>query len=488
MFISFFYSRKETSGFYHQALKLIFAAGFFLLFFSGRASGSEPIATGIVEASKLHIRSTPNQKARSLKILYKGTKVKVINIETEWLKIWHHGQEGYIRNRKRYVRILAPSEKKETKQLSSDLSVTQKSRQLEKKSKDISREIEKHRTEVLTFTKKETALVERLNEIDWSINHARKQILVFKTELAFIKKKIRETTQASRKLKQEIVAGEVYMSRRLIALYKLNWLGRVQILASAESMYELFQRKAALERILEYDEKIRQQLIANRARFEKILNKLNDQKKQRLAVDFKHKAQSKVLSNEKERRSKLLEDIRNKKSLELAAIDALNRAARALDQTIKFLNVRKQAPQKIKELPEKPFIKLKGLLNMPVKGKVTTDFGLFKNTRFNVRNFRSGIDIQADRGEPIRAVSSGKILYSSWFKGYGNMVIIDHGNSYYTIYAHAEEIFKSKGDRVDTNDVIATVGDTGSMKGPGLYFEVRHRGKPLDPIDWIKKG
>jgi septal ring factor EnvC (AmiA/AmiB activator) len=103
-------------------------------------------------------------------------------------------------------------------------------------------------------------------------------------------------------------------------------------------------------------------------------------------------------------------------------------------------------------------------------------------------NFRSGIDISADRGEPVYAVFPGQVLYSSWFKGYGNMLIIDHGGHYYTVYAHVEEIFKQKGERVEDNEVIATVGDSGSLEGPGLYFEVRHHGKPLDPAKWIKKG
>ena len=124
---------------------------------------------------------------------------------------------------------------------------------------------------------------------------------------------------------------------------------------------------------------------------------------------------------------------------------------------------------------------------MPVKGKVTTDFGLFKNTRFNVINFRSGIDIQADRGEPIRAVSSGKILYSSWFKGYGKMMIVDHRNGYYTLLAHLSETLKNVGEKVNKGEVVALVGDTGSLKGPMLYFEGRYHGEPKDPLDWIAK-
>ena len=125
---------------------------------------------------------------------------------------------------------------------------------------------------------------------------------------------------------------------------------------------------------------------------------------------------------------------------------------------------------------------------MPVKGKIVFRFGPHKNTKLNVVNFQSGIQIKADRGEPIRAVFDGQILYADWFKGYGNMIIIDHGENYYTVYAHAEELFASKGDTIDMGDAVATVGDSGSMIGPSLHFEVRHHGKPVDPLKWIKKG
>ena len=125
---------------------------------------------------------------------------------------------------------------------------------------------------------------------------------------------------------------------------------------------------------------------------------------------------------------------------------------------------------------------------MPVKGKIVNLFGPHKNKKLNVVNFQSGIEIKADRGEPIRAVFDGQILYATWFKGYGNMIIIDHGENYYTVYAHAEELFASKGDTIDRGDVVATVGDSGSMIGPSLHFEVRHHGKPVDPLKWINKG
>ena len=87
---------------------------------------------------------------------------------------------------------------------------------------------------------------------------------------------------------------------------------------------------------------------------------------------------------------------------------------------------------------------------MPVQGKIVSHFGPYKSSKFNITYFKKGIDIKADRGEPIRAVCAGKILYSDWFRGYGNMIIIDHGDNYYSVFAHAEEIFKTKGYTVET--------------------------------------
>ena len=123
---------------------------------------------------------------------------------------------------------------------------------------------------------------------------------------------------------------------------------------------------------------------------------------------------------------------------------------------------------------------------MPVKGKIVTKFGPYKNKELNVMNYRNGIDIAAEKGEPIKAVLAGNVIFASWFKGYGNMIILDHGNRYYTVYAHADEIFKQRGQNVKTEEVIAIVGDTGSLLGHKLYFEIRHQDKPVDPMKWLR--
>ena len=357
-----------------------------------------------------------------------------------------------------------------------------------KKAAAINRKIEKQKAELKTFTVKEKNILTSLNNADFALNKARKSVSAIRKEIAGIEKKIKETTKSYIDLVEKIKTNEEYISKRLVALYKLYWLGKIQVLASAESMSEIFQRENALERIFAHDEDKQKKLIEAKAKLKNLLDIMNSQKKGKINLEQELTKQINMISLEKEKRSKLLADIRSKKSLGIAAIESLKNSANELDQTMKALSIEFKQFKQVKKIKTKDFTSFKGLLNMPVKGKIISFFGPYKNTKFNVKNFRSGIDIKADRGEPIHAVCDGLIIYSSWFKGYGNMIVIAHGENYYSVYAHIEELFKTKGDKVEKDEVIATVGDTGSMVGSRLYFELRHHGKPMNPLEWLNLG
>jgi septal ring factor EnvC (AmiA/AmiB activator) len=359
---------------------------------------------------------------------------------------------------------------------------------LHQRRKDIRRKIEKGRQDVATITRRESKIIQQLNQVEVALNTSKKRAAVLKREIEKLGRLIDETSTASEKLRKRVHANEKYVSKRLVALYKLNRIGQFHLLASAESLNEFIQRKAALERILIYDEKIRQNLIENQVELKNMLKRLDADKALKSAHAAEHQKQTRLMSLEQSRRTKLLADIRKQKSLELAAIDALAQAAAALEGKITSLNTVELETAPDNNASQLLFSAHKGLLIMPVNGKIINLYGEYKNPKYNITNFRSGIDIKADQGEPIRSVFNGKVIFSEWFKGYGNMIIIDHGNSYYTVYAHLEETFKSKGDAVDAGEVIATLGDTGSMTGAKLYFEVRHHGKPMNPLIWLKKG
>ncbi len=165
------------------------------------------------------------------------------------------------------------------------------------------------------------------------------------------------------------------------------------------------------------------------------------------------------------------------------AFDALGRHTAALAAL-------KELQEKAKEKTFVPsasgFGGLRGKLPFPVRGRILSTFGKNENPKFNTFTVQKGIEIEASLGAGIRAVHDGRVLYSDWFKGYGKILIIDHGEGYYTLSGHASALLKAVGEEVRTGDVVALVGDTGSLKGPCLYFEIRQRGRPLDPMEWLK--
>jgi septal ring factor EnvC (AmiA/AmiB activator) len=129
---------------------------------------------------------------------------------------------------------------------------------------------------------------------------------------------------------------------------------------------------------------------------------------------------------------------------------------------------------------------MRGRLEWPASGRVVEEYGMRVNPRFGTKTFRNGIDIDAVDGSNVHAVYPGHVLYTGWFRGYGNLIIVDHGSEYYTLYAHVADMKVAEGDDVRQGQVIGTVGDTGSLQGPRLYFEVRYQGKPQDPAQWLR--
>ena len=446
---------------------------------------------GIIKASNLNMRPEPGTHRAPLAKLQPGNRVNILDHEGLWLKISHNGQIGYIRNQPQYVKIEAVADTEDVSPSvpasSPDQTTGEKIDHLKQKAATISDEIEKSEARVLSFKKEERAVVNRLNDIDLRLDGNRKRLRKLKADLQVLDQQIAKNKTAIAALEREIQTNEAYAAKRLVALYKLTWLGHLPVLGSTATLYEFVERKSNLERILIHDENILKNLMGSKKALQTRIQAIQVQKKKKSTVQHQLDQQIHLISREKDNRTQLLNEVRSQQSLELAAIEALKKSAQDLDQKIRLFTSQPEKGQAPLSATQS-FMASKGLLNMPVNGKITSFFGPYKNTKFNVVNYQSGINIKADRGEPIHAVHAGRVLFASWFKGYGNMIIIDHGDHYYTIYAHAEEVFKTKGEQVDAGEVIATVGDSGSMIGPALHFEVRHHGKPQDPLNWIKKG
>jgi septal ring factor EnvC (AmiA/AmiB activator) len=432
---------------------------------------------GIVEARDLNVRAGPGTEHRIISRLEKGARVRVTDQRDGWLEIEHNGNRGFILNESRYVRLSAG---KEDGALKKPVPAAETIRD----------RLEASQSKLEAITDKEADVLNALNGADEALSGVRTEVRAAREDLADIDDRISELETEYSTREKEIGENENYAAQRLAALYKLSWVGRIQLLATADTFFDFIQRKVSLERILRQDEALLEKLHQDQGAVETLLEQLNVRKAEKRALELTLKERMDRMDAEQKRRNTLLAKIQGEKALALAALESLQAAARELDSTVRGLQPQAplQPPLKRDQASYKPFDEYKGLLSWPVRGKILSFFGPHRDGKYNVTNFQRGITIQAERGEPIRAVADGYAVFAKWFKGFGNMVIIDHGNHYYTVYAHLEEVFKVKGDRVEKGEVIATVGDSGSLTGPALHFEVRHHGEPLDPLEWISRG
>jgi septal ring factor EnvC (AmiA/AmiB activator) len=132
-----------------------------------------------------------------------------------------------------------------------------------------------------------------------------------------------------------------------------------------------------------------------------------------------------------------------------------------------------------------PFSRLKGKLPWPVQGKLAARYGA--NRKAESLTWR-GVVIDAEEGREVKAIYNGRVVFADWMRGFGLLLIVDHGNGYMSLYGHNQSLYKNVGDVVRKGEAVATVGNSGGRETPGLYFEIRHNGVPDNPVLWCRAG
>ncbi len=485
---------------------------------------SQAIYKGIVTSFKLNIRQTPSRYADVVIVVEKGNVVKVLEKKGgigSWLTVEYKGNKGYIRNRPQYVKLIPVPvkkvvSKKETKkpvkkvkvipkpekkvvletakkpEIKPDKQLSKKPetkpgtkivKKTESKKQNIQAKIQTQKKMVESFSQKEIEIIEGLNEIDFSLNKARLKVTSLSTEAIGLEEKIGKLSKKRERLATQIALNREYAGKRLGALYKMNMIGRLDSAGLPSSVFDFFLQQNSMKRIITYDFNVLEKQGDDLKQFELLESELKKEVELKTRLETELKDQIRINKKETLKRELILKEIQKKKRLSLAAVDALREAEVQLDNQIASLQKGEIAPK-----GPSSFLNYKGRLKYPVKGKIISKFGPSSTGDYKSFTFQKGIDIKVERGEPVKSIFKGEVMFAQWLKGYGNLMIVDHGDNYYTLYAHVEEIFKSKGESVNTGEVIATAGDTGSIKGMCLHFEVRHHGKPENPMKWLKKG
>jgi septal ring factor EnvC (AmiA/AmiB activator) len=343
------------------------------------------------------------------------------------------------------------------------------------------------------------------NQVSSELGQIEKNLQEKETKLAGLSRDLREAENALERTQREIetVKGEAERKKqqirvRLAALYKGGEIGTARMYFSSESFPQMAENLRYMKAILAYDRRLFAEFNAKIDRLRELKGTLERDAARKEIIKTNIEAKKREIEAEKRKKASYLVQVRADKKGYLASIKELETNARRLQTMMEKLDAksRKSYTKNNKNVirggallppvPDKGFGSQKGRLALPAHGEVVDGFGRHKHPEFNSYTVSNGISIAAPQGSEIRAVYEGQVIYADYFKGYGNMVIVDHGGGYFSLYAHAAKILKKVGTSVARNEVVASVGDTDSNRGTMLYFEIRYQGKPVDPAAWVR--
>jgi len=359
-----------------------------------------------------------------------------------------------------------------------DISVLLKDEQKELKS--LKAKIAKQEKLISSVGKKENRLLGKLKKIDNQIKLRDRELKIYQWNFQINKKKLSKLEKNLNKNKKELGAQKIILGKRFRQIYKEGPVFSLKVAFSSENISDLLQRIKYLELITTHDAK----LLTD---FNNYLVTLKDEKQALLAVKaklvgLKKMALVKQGEFQKVRKDKkhFLKKIKKKKQLGIQTRKELLRASNNLNDLIKKLLTKLVSGAGL-DISDK-----KGRLSMPLKGKVLNKFGRQKDRQLGSFIVHNGINIKAKTGMSVHSIFDGKVLYTGELEGYGNLVIIGHGKDYHSLYGHLDSIAVKKNQVVKIGETIGLSGDTGSLVGETLYFEMRKKGEPIEPVRWFK--
>jgi septal ring factor EnvC (AmiA/AmiB activator) len=340
---------------------------------------------------------------------------------------------------------------------------------------------------------RESTLLGRLADLERQIELEGRALRVAQVRLRSSEARLSQSEAKARDAEEEVAKATAALGPRLVARYRLGREGYLRFLLGSRSIGDVLRRKRLFNALLESDLDALAVLKFNvegarAARDE-------------LAAARAELAQS--VQNETDRRVGLQEKVEQQKRVLVAVQQEKavhEQAARELEEAERELTAKLGEIEKAQPAPEKPMMiapeirleasirKARGKLSFPVAhGRIEVHFGRTTDRRFGTVTLQHGIDVRAPVGTPVHAVWNGKVVHAGWFKGYGNLMIVDHGDGIFSLMAHLDQLERAVGENIHAGDEVGTVGDTGSLKGAYLYFELRNGQKPLDPERWLAR-
>ncbi len=356
--------------------------------------------------------------------------------------------------------------------------------------------------QLITKTKKVEAVVStELRGIQQNLERKKSELGRLSQDLRGVELSLDRTAREIEKVSEEANRKRMEIERRLTSLYKAGEIGTLRMFFSAESFPQLAENIRYMRSILEYDKQmyndynkkidqlkiLKENLERDAVKKERIMSGIAEKKREIEAEKGKKTAYlGKVRQDRKSYEASLKELQANAAKLQamITRLEALSRRKASSHHEKPGAKLKPLA--ELPPVPDRGFASQKGRMSLPVRGEIFESYGKHKHPEFNSFTFSKGLSISASSGTEFKAIYEGTVIFADYFKGFGNMIIVDHGGGYFSLYAHAARLTKKVGVEVARNDSLGVVGDVDSSKGSMLYFEIRHQGKPVDPAGWVR--
>ncbi len=349
---------------------------------------------------------------------------------------------------------------------------------------DISQQIDQLKQRIKDEEKKETTFLSELDRIGFNKNLIRKEISLYTMQLGNTNRELHSIQRQIPRLKAKLDDEKESTEKILVTMYKYGKFNPLQFMLQAKDMGTLVSESKNLTLLAQYQNKLISNYLETLSQLKDAESTLEEKKKESSNLIWKTKKKRQELDVQERKQKALINEIKENKKMHLQALEDLNQRAEQLQRLIeKLLKDEISFPMLIVPLYEQ-----RGKLPWPIEGAVVSTFGRQVHPQFRTVTFNNGIEISPQKNQTVvKSIHPGKVVVCDYLKGFGNVIIIDHGMSFHSIYGHCAEFLVKNGDLVKTGQPIAIAGDTGSLEGVTLYFQITSKAKPIDPLKWLRR-
>ena len=331
-----------------------------------------------------------------------------------------------------------------------------------------------------------------LRESERAISDVNRKLAALSTEQRIADNKLNILQSQQQQLSTSMAGQQVLLGRLLYQQYLGGQQEYAKLLLSNQDPNQVARDVQYYRYIARNRANWLNTMRANMRKINALSESTREQRSQLATLQAEQKTQQQSLQQRQQQRQQMLKKISLQLRSQRREIHRLqrdeNRLAQLVEQITKMLaQPKSKSIFRNDKLPDdrydgRPFDNLKGKLAIPVRGDITNRFG---DTRPDSTVQWKGIFVRAATGQPVKAIAAGRVVFADWLRGFGNLLIIDHGKGYMSLYGDNETLYKQVGDELRGGDTIATVGNSGGNEDSGLYFELRLQSKPLDPLKWL---